>query len=180
MVRTASDRIQKMPETGGADLSNWNKSPPDFARTLLTELTLDPPTRAISRYPHWTRLSVHTIHLPRARREVRYCSTSSMAACPPILDRHSRDRGGTATVVVAMTRAKDDLRLVVPQRFFVHRQHAHGDRHLYAARTRFIPEKLLVLFEQTAWPVVLVGSATRPASQGPKVDISARMRGMWR
>jgi superfamily I DNA/RNA helicase len=29
---------------------------------------------------------------------------------------------------VAMTRAKDDLHLVVPQRFFVHGQHAQGDR----------------------------------------------------
>ena len=53
---------------------------------------------------------------------------------------------------VAMTRAKDDLHLVVPQRFFVHGQHAQGDRHLYAPRTRFIPEKLLGLFERTTWP----------------------------
>jgi DNA helicase-2/ATP-dependent DNA helicase PcrA len=74
-----------------------------------------------------------------------------------------------------MTRAKD-----VPQRFFVHGQHAQGDRHLYASRTRFIPEKLLGLFEQTAWPVVLAGNPARPVSQGPKVDIGARMRGMWR
>ena len=58
-----------------------------------------------------------------------------------------------------MIRAKDDLHLIVPQRFFVHGQHAAGDRHLYAARTRFIPEKLLGLFEQMAWPVVPVGSA---------------------
>ena len=28
-----------------------------------------------------------------------------------------------------MTRAKDDLHLVVPQRFFVHGQHAQGDKH---------------------------------------------------
>lgn len=32
----------------------------------------------------------------------------------------------------------------------------------------------------TAWPVVPTGTAARPASQGPKVDIGARMRGMWR
>ena len=43
---------------------------------------------------------------------------------------------------VAMTRAKDDLHLVVPQRFFTHGQNAHGDRHIYAARTRFIPDEL--------------------------------------
>jgi DNA helicase II / ATP-dependent DNA helicase PcrA len=79
-----------------------------------------------------------------------------------------------------MTRAKDDLHLVVPQRFFVHGQHAQGDRHLYASRTRFIPEKLLGLFEQAAWPLVPAGIAARPASQAPKVDIGARMRGIWR
>ena len=81
---------------------------------------------------------------------------------------------------VAMTRAKDALHLVVPQRFFVRVQHAQGDRHLYASRTRFIPEKLLGLFERTSWPVVSASAAARSASQGPKLDIGARMRGMWR
>jgi hypothetical protein len=42
-----------------------------------------------------------------------------------------------------MTRAKDDLHLMVPQRFFTHGQRSQGDRHVYASRTRFIPEKLL-------------------------------------
>ena len=36
---------------------------------------------------------------------------------------------------VAMTRAKDSLHLVVPQRFFIHGQSAQGDRHVYASRT---------------------------------------------
>jgi DNA helicase II / ATP-dependent DNA helicase PcrA len=62
---------------------------------------------------------------------------------------------------VAMTRAKDDLHLVVPQRFFVHGQRAQGDRHLYASRTRFIPEKLLGLFDRTAWPLVPAGCPYR-------------------
>jgi DNA helicase-2/ATP-dependent DNA helicase PcrA len=80
-----------------------------------------------------------------------------------------------------MTRAKDDLRLVVPQRSFVHGQHAQGDRHLYASRTRFIPDKLLGLFERTTtWPVVPAGTVARATSQGPKVDIGVRMRGMRR
>src|ERR1700730_3311096 len=81
---------------------------------------------------------------------------------------------------VAMTRAKDDLHLVVPQRFFTHGQHSQGDRHVYASRTRFIPEKLLALFERTNWPVASPGAAARGPSQGPRIDIGARMRGMWR
>ena len=68
---------------------------------------------------------------------------------------------------VAMTRAKDDLHLAVPQRFFVHGQHAQGDRHLYASRTRFIPEKLLD-FERTAWPVVPAGTGRAPPAKDPK------------
>jgi DNA helicase-2/ATP-dependent DNA helicase PcrA len=39
---------------------------------------------------------------------------------------------------VAMTRAKDNLHLVVPQRFFTHGQHRQGHRHVYASRTRFM------------------------------------------
>jgi DNA helicase-2/ATP-dependent DNA helicase PcrA len=70
--------------------------------------------------------------------------------------------------------------LIVPQRFFVHGQHAQGDRHLYASRTRFIPEKLLGLFERTTWPLAPVGTAALTVSQGPKVDIGTRLRGMWR
>ena len=73
----------------------------------------------------------------------------------------------------------NSLHLVVPQRFFVHGQAAKGDRHVYASRTRFIPEQLVHLFERTAWPKVAPGAA-RPAAQGPKIDIGARMRGMWR
>jgi DNA helicase-2/ATP-dependent DNA helicase PcrA len=53
---------------------------------------------------------------------------------------------------VAMTRAKDQLHLMVPQRFFVHQQRGSGDRHVCAQRTRFIPPSILKQFNQTAWP----------------------------
>jgi DNA helicase II / ATP-dependent DNA helicase PcrA len=81
---------------------------------------------------------------------------------------------------VAMTRAKDDLHLIVPQRFFTHGQHAQGDRHIYASRTRFIPDRLLGLFEKTIWPMAMAAAAARLASHGPRIDVGARMRGMWR
>ena len=80
---------------------------------------------------------------------------------------------------VAMTRAKDDLHLIVPQRFFTHGQSAQGDRHVYASRTRFIPDGLLGLFDRTSWPPVGVGAPARVAS-GVRINVGARMRGMWR
>jgi DNA helicase-2/ATP-dependent DNA helicase PcrA len=80
-----------------------------------------------------------------------------------------------------MTRAKDNLDLVVPQRFFIHGQSSTGDRHVYASRSRFIPTTLLSQFEQTAWPRVAAGAqAPRPQGSGPRIDLQARMRGMWR
>ena len=49
---------------------------------------------------------------------------------------------------------KDHLPLVVPQRFSstasTRCSHALGDRHVYASRTRFIPEKLLGLSQGLA------------------------------
>ncbi|RWR30752.1 ATP-dependent helicase [Sinirhodobacter populi] len=48
---------------------------------------------------------------------------------------------------VAMTRAKDHLTLGIPLKFYVTQQTRQGDRHLYAARSRFIPRDLLEHFE---------------------------------
>ena len=80
---------------------------------------------------------------------------------------------------VAMTRARDELTLVVPQRFYVHGQPKNGDRSVFASRTRFIPAPLLKHFERETWPAA--GAAPRrAATDGPRVDLAARMRGMWR
>jgi len=80
---------------------------------------------------------------------------------------------------VAMTRAKDDLHLVLPHRFFTHGQNAYGDRHVYASRTRFIPAALLPRFESTTWPSA--GAAgRRPETPQLRIDVGARMRAMWR
>ena len=54
---------------------------------------------------------------------------------------------------VAMTRARDQLHLIHPQRFYVDGQPAHGDRYVHAPRSRFIPRALLARFEvQSARP----------------------------
>ena len=76
-----------------------------------------------------------------------------------------------------MTRAKDALHLLRPQRFYVHQQPRHGDRHVFAPRTRFIPDALDRGSSGRA------GRSGRRARRGahprPAVDLAARMRGMW-
>jgi ATP-dependent DNA helicase UvrD/PcrA len=80
---------------------------------------------------------------------------------------------------VAMTRAKDNLHLIVPQRFFVHPQQSNGDRHMYASRTRFIPAVILDNFQGCVWPVAAAPAKGQVRPSDP-VDISARLRRMWR
>jgi DNA helicase-2/ATP-dependent DNA helicase PcrA len=85
---------------------------------------------------------------------------------------------------VAMTRAKHTLQLVVPQRFYVHQQTPGGDRHVYAQRSRFLPEELLGLFDIATWPEAPPGGDPRvPGSRSTDhqfaLDVAARLRRRW-
>ncbi len=153
---------------------------------FLTELTLDPPhaTSDEAGVPVLDEdyLILSTIHSAKGQEWKSVFVLNVVDGCIP-----SDLSTGTSAEIeeerrllyVALTRAKDNLHLIVPQRFFTHGQGVHGDRHIYAARTRFIPDGLLGLFESTAWPVV-AGLGMQSTSQGTRVDVGARMRSMWR
>ena len=81
---------------------------------------------------------------------------------------------------VEMTRAKDQLALIVPHRFYTHNQARSDDKHLYASRSRFIPSAIVSNFDICVWPLAAQRSSTARAGNGVTVDIAARMRGMWR
>jgi DNA helicase-2/ATP-dependent DNA helicase PcrA len=153
---------------------------------FLTELTLDPPdaTSDQAGVPLLDEdyLILSTIHSAKGQEWKSVFVLNVVDGCIP------SDLGTGTTeeleeerrlLYVAMTRAKDNLHLMVPQRFFVHGQSVHGDRHLYASRTRFIPDALLPLFDRSTWPISL-GAARDVGSQGPRIDIAARMRERWR
>ena len=100
------------------------------------------------------------------------CIPSDMATDRPASIEEER-----RLLYVAMTRARDQLHLIQPERFYVTGQHRHGDRHVRAARTRFLPNGILHLFEHAVWPT---GQPGRPAPQPlPRVDVAASLRGMW-
>ena len=80
---------------------------------------------------------------------------------------------------VGMTRARDSLTLITPQRFFTHGQNPRGDRHVYASRTRFIPATLLQFFEMASWPKASA-AGNEQSNRQIRVDIGARMRSMWK
>ena len=154
---------------------------------FLTELTLDPPdaTSDQAGVPLLDEdyLILSTIHSAKGQEWKSVFVLNVVDGCIP----SDLGAGTTAEIeeerrplYVAMTRAKDDLHLVVPQRFFTHQQNAQGDRHVYVSRTRFVPSNILHLFTATAWPVLAAQTATRPAGEAVRVDVGARMRDMWR
>lgn len=153
---------------------------------FLTELTLDPPDATSDQSGVPLRdedyLILSTIHSAKGQEWKSVHVLNVVDGCIP------SDLGTGSTheleeerrlLYVAMTRAKDELHLLVPQRFYVTQQHRSGDRHLYAQRTRFIPRSMTGLFEDVLWPPVApIREDVRP-TQSVVLNMAAKMRGMW-
>ena len=153
---------------------------------FLTELTLDPPDatsdRAGDPLLDEDYLILSTIHSAKGQEWKSVFILNAVDGCLP-----SDLATGTSAEIeeerrllyVAMTRAKDHLHVMVPQRFFVHAQRKNGDRHLYASRTRFIPAALLEHFECCAWPRATPAQSSAKPVRVP-VDLRERIRRTWR
>src|SRR5690606_20975511 len=153
---------------------------------FLTELTLDPPD-AISDQAGPPLLDedyliLSTIHSAKGQEWRSVHVLNVVDGCIP------SDLGtGTAheleeerrLLYVAMTRARDQLHLIVPQRFYPHQQRPGGDRHVYAQRTRFITRAMLAHYDDLYWPPLAPLHATAASPQPARVDIAAQMRSMW-
>jgi DNA helicase-2/ATP-dependent DNA helicase PcrA len=156
---------------------------------FLTELTLDPPsvTSADAGPPSRDEdyLILSTIHSAKGQEWKSVQVLNVIDGCIP-----SDMATGSAEEIeeerrllyVAMTRAKDHLDLIVPQRFYVRQQGALGDRHVYATRTRFVPDALLAHFDAVAWPRAEDALATANVAREPqpRIDISARLAARWK
>jgi DNA helicase-2/ATP-dependent DNA helicase PcrA len=152
---------------------------------FLTELTLDPPdaTSDESGPPHRDEdyLVLSTIHSAKGQEWGAVYILNAVDGCMP-----SDLATGSAAEIeeerrllyVAMTRAKDHLSVVVPQRFYVHQQASFGDRHVYGGLTRFIPTALHARFER----IVPHASERTPEGRRPgnaTLDVASRVRSMW-
>ncbi|MEO8650739.1 MAG: ATP-dependent helicase [Hyphomicrobiaceae bacterium] len=155
--------------------------------SFLTDLTLDPPSATSDEAGPPSRdedyLILSTIHSAKGQEWKSVFVLNVVDGCIP------SDLGvGTAEDIeeerrllyVAMTRAKDQLTLLLPQRFYAHQQARGGDRHVYASRSRFIPASIAGHFDQQIWPRRAPSMAGIAPATGVTVDLNARMRGMWR
>jgi DNA helicase II / ATP-dependent DNA helicase PcrA len=184
------ERLHEDAATRKADLIQLEQIAAGYSsrERFLTELTLDPPDATSDQAGVPLRdedyLILSTIHSAKGQEWKSVFVLNVVDGCIP----SDLGTGTTAEIeeerrllYVAMTRAKDHLHLVVPQRFFTHQQSATGDRHVYAARTRFIPSALLKLFERVSWPVATAEPTAGAAdTRKVRVDVGANMRRMWR
>ncbi len=156
--------------------------------SFLTDLTLDPPEASGGeagvpmRDEDWLVLS--TIHSAKGQEWRAVYILNVVDGCIP----SDLATGTTAEVeeerrllYVAMTRARDDLVLVQPLRFFIRGQARGGDGHVFAPRSRFIGDEDLDVFELVGSPSPSPTHREKPLTPSAlSVDLKATMRAMWR
>ena len=96
----------------------------------------------------------------------------------PALLKKSRKNG--VYCMSAMTRAKDELDLIIPQRFFTYNQAQWGDRHVYASVSRFIPKSIRHYFDCRTWSDRSASSDKPVRKLTTTVDVAASASRMWR
>ena len=154
---------------------------------FLTELTLEPPqaTSDEAAVPLLDEdyLILSTIHSSKGREWNAVTVLNAVDGCIP----SDLATGDAAQIeeerrllYVAMTRARDGLDIIVPQRFHIAAQSALGDRHVYAIRSRFLTHATLAHFQIVSWPPAATSVSGSAATQSDQVDLAAQIRAMWR
>jgi DNA helicase-2/ATP-dependent DNA helicase PcrA len=152
---------------------------------FLSELTLDPPDASSDLSGPAMKdedyLILSTIHSAKGQEWKHVFVLNAVDGCIP------SDLGTGSTheleeerrlLYVAMTRARDALHLIVPQRFYVTQQRKQGDRHLYSQRTRFITRAMLPLYDDILWPPLKALAGIEPQTPA-RVDAKSQLRAMW-
>ena len=181
------ERLHVAPHVRAADLEELEQISSAYAtrERFLSELALDPPdatgNEAGPPLLDEDYLILSTIHSAKGREwDVVYVLNASDGCIPSDMATGSAEQidEERRLLYVAMTRARDHLYLIHPLRFFRHHQHRYGDGHVYAPRSRFLPDEILDHFQRDT-------SGREHAAPGPgsrsqvRVDVGARLRDMW-
>ena len=155
--------------------------------TFLAEITLDPPEASSDRAgpplldEDYVILS--TIHSSKGQEWKSVHVLNVVDGCIPSdmstgnADDIEEER---RLLYVAMTRAKQHLHLVVPNRFFIKQQAQMGDRHVYAARSRFITPAMLKHFEECVWTSAETRHTKKPMPDSVRMMVRDRARNAWK
>ena len=152
---------------------------------FLTELTLDPPSGSgdLAGAPHIDEdfLVLSTVHSAKGQEwDTVYVQHFSDGTFPNEFAAGNADKleEERRLAYVALTRAKNQLVLVNPLKYFVPEQMKYGDRHVYGTKSRFLTDPVLATFDETSWSSR--GGPDACWDQSVRVDLKHRARAMWR
>jgi ATP-dependent DNA helicase UvrD/PcrA len=170
------ERIYEQAQVRAADLVQLERLAGNFAsrETFLSELALDPPAASgdLAGSPQLDEdyLVLSTVHSAKGQEwDAVYVLNVSDGSFP------SEFSTGSAALIeeerrllyVAMTRAKRELDLIAPLKYYVTQQSRMGDRHVYGARSRFLTNAVMACLESRAW------------DEKPALDVATKLRAMW-
>jgi DNA helicase-2/ATP-dependent DNA helicase PcrA len=182
------DRLYEAAQARRGDLEQLERLAVQYPtrEAFVTELTLDPPQASgdLAGDPLLDEdyLILSTVHSAKGQEwesvHVLNVTDGSFpsefsAGRPELLEEERR------LLYVAMTRAKQELHLIAPVRFYVTQQSRTGDRYVHGSRSRFLTEPVLARFERAAWPAQSECGATAAAGPGPRIDVATQLRKLW-
>jgi DNA helicase II / ATP-dependent DNA helicase PcrA len=182
------ERLYESAQARKGDLDQLERLSVQHAtrESFVTELTLDPPQASgdLSGDPLLDEdyLVLSTVHSAKGQEwETVHVLNVTDGSFPSefatgraeLLEEERR------LLYVAMTRARQELRLVAPVRFYVTQQAGTGDRYVHGARSRFLTPGVLQQFEGVTAPDGREIAHTPRAATGPRIDVASRLRDMW-
>ena len=170
------ERLYEQAQVRTADLVQLERLAPNFQsrEKFLTELALDPPaaTGDLSGDPHLDEdfLILSTVHSAKGQEwDAVYVLNVNDGSFPSEFSTGSAEliEEEKRLLYVAMTRAKSELDLIAPLKYYVTQQSRMGDRHVYGAKSRFLTKPVMACLQERVWDEI------------PAVDVSAKLKAMW-
>jgi DNA helicase-2/ATP-dependent DNA helicase PcrA len=190
------ERIYDSAQARINDLIQLERLSQQFATRdeFLAELALDPPA-ATSDYagpPHLDEdyLVLSTVHSAKGQEwDAVYVLNVTDGNFPSEFSTGQSEQieEERRLLYVAMTRAKTDLHIISPLRYYVGHQPKLGDRHVYGARSRFLTAAVMARLDAIVWPLPAhragsefrVEGETSAASGDARVNVAATLRSLW-
>jgi DNA helicase-2/ATP-dependent DNA helicase PcrA len=152
---------------------------------FLTDLALDPPEAVGAeagpplKDEDWLILS--TIHSAKGQEWRAVYVLNVVDGCIPsdlATETSAEIEEERRLLYVAMTRARDDLVLMQPMRYYIRGQRSGSDKHVYAPRSRFIAESDIAAFDVVSPPPDASPGCAQDVP-APRIDLKQAMRNMW-
>ena len=181
------ERIYDSAHVRLGDLIQLERLAQQFATRdqFLAELALDPPavTGDLSGTPYLDEdyLILSTVHSAKGQEwDAVYILNVADGNFPSEFSTGRSDQieEERRLLYVAMTRAKNDLHLIAPLKYYIANQPKNGDRHVYGARSRFLTKAVMAKLDAITWPDDR-DQAGAAASSKARVNVAGKLRGMW-